>query len=563
MSEQQSDSKERISRRSFLKIGAAGAGAALGYILGKGLHVDAGQEVEESEDIFERLSIKIRSSDLRESGTEEVISKERLLTFVDRCEEANNYLEQIHNHKEKIEEISSLARRLYPNPNIKIENNIPFLRDEGFLKKALERLDSLDWGASRGVLEEKAKEILIVPPSMHSLSDEVISPDKWPTTPENLSRIYSQAGKREYSSTFSVLFPEDTDLNEMQRLSLVVHEALTKIGPPPETKAYLLPANDEAQIPFWGHAVFEEVTASAKLELGVLTQGRKPEFYDKLVGDITVHESAHAMDVDNRLGLVQFLSPTELLDLYIFRLNAFLDTYIPEATEVGERRFLRSQRVDGRSIDNTYYRYWIFSNILDSDQLSKEEWEILVHLYSNERWSFSGMAFLSEPVYRLSEIQRNVSLPPEKQGYYNSWEEFFRSEQQIFGELIKAQKEGEHLVEFITGKIKESPSDFSEDYLAGQPASNWWSNFWYLNFRLIIAQDLIQKGEVKNYIPENTYKEWISRVPFELRASLSEKFADEVALYLYLKSLGPVSDWLEEIPAMKYYEKAKKIFGTK
>ena len=30
-----------------------------------------------------------------------------------------------------------------------------------------------------------------------------------------------------------------------------------------------------------------------------------------------------------------------------------------------------------------------------------------------------------------------------------------------------------------------------------------------------------------------------------------------------LKSLGPVPDWLEEIPAMKYYEKAKKIFGTK
>jgi len=396
-----------------------------------------------------------------------------------------------------------------------------------------------------------------------SLSDEVISPDKWPTTPENLSRIYSQAGKRECSSTFSVLFPEDTDLEDVQRLSLLVQKALTQVGPPPQTKVYLLPANDEAQIPFWGHAVFEEVTATAKLELGVLTQGRKPEFYDELAGDITVHESVHAMDVDNRLGLVQFLSPTELLDLYIFRLNAFLDTYIPEATKVGERRLLRSQRVDGRSIDNTYYRYWIFSNIHDSSQLSKEEWEILAHLYGNNRWSFSGMMFLSEPVYRLSEIQRNISFPPEEQGYYNSWEEFFRSEQQIFGELIKAQKEGEHLVEFITDKIRENPSDFSEDYLSGQSVSNWWSDFWYLNFRLIIAQDLIQKGEVKNYIPENTYREWISRVPLELRASLSEKFADEVALYLYLKSLGPVPDWLEEIPAMKYYEKAKKIFGTK
>ena len=168
MSEQQSDSKERISRRSFLKIGAAGAGVALGYILGKSLHVEVGQEVEESEDIFERLSVKIRGSDLRESGAEEVISKERLLTFVDRCEEASSYFEQIHNHKEKIEEISSLARRLYPNPNIKIENNIPFLRDEGVLKKDLAKLDSLDWGANRKVLEEKAKEILTVPPSMHS-----------------------------------------------------------------------------------------------------------------------------------------------------------------------------------------------------------------------------------------------------------------------------------------------------------------------------------------------------------------------------------------------------------
>lgn len=526
---------------------------------------------EDTEDIFSRLIKKVKSSNLLEEGAKEIVSKERLLTFIEKVKIAGEYFGQIHHHKEQLEEIESLIRKLYGNPDIPPDSQIFFLRDEAILSGSLLGLDSLDWSLPRKDLEKGAGRILTKPPVAHSKSDWLYPEEEWPTTPENLSRIYGLAGKRKHTSSFKItaeaikrgLLPEPIEGVERDKLSVdrwsdFVKEVLGQIGNPAlGINVRLLPLIEEGSL---ANVEYDEPSGEATINLRILTPNM-PDLNRKKSNRSTIyHENAHTLDILRRIGLVQFFSAPELLDLYRLRLKVAVDTFFPKILSVSLPKNFSGRRIKGSEIEDTHYKEWVIKNI-GSLVLAKDDWEALSHIYFTNLWyeALSIGGYFSKPFIELAKIERGIT-ETDHQPFYANWQDFLSGEGGVFKKLISAKKEWGGLLQFIAQKIKERADEFSliDEDLPGKNSGYWWSSFWHKAV-MLVGEDLITKGEAKRYLPPDTYNDWLRRITIVFSDGLVEKFADEISYYLSFKEVGKAPDWLEQIPAVIYYKRIARL----
>jgi hypothetical protein len=569
---------EKDDRRSFLKLLVV----ATGTIALSGL--PSCREVTQEKideripaDIFGDIKSNLDNAGLEQRGGKEL--KEKITEFLDNATEADKYLSEVLNNKE-LKRTYELFVQVFPNPDIKPEDNVFFIRDRAILTNALEELNGIDWTADTDELKNNVEKILNTAELMNSLSDEGVDNKLWPTTPENLALIYSKAGNDKPGPTtlfFGNGIVDNIRMEESEGIKNEVSAVFNELGHPPFTEVVVLSANELNPIPYWGKADMNSTKDGEVLYLGVVTKPGK--WHYETIGNITAHEMAHLLDPRSiRPGLLRMLSPEQLIYLYNLRLKAMTGDSFYRLENLRDEKVLRGKNVWGDNIEGENYRNWFFENVecptpvnytcegcatYSGDHserganplkacVTQGEWEIVNNVYPTGRWDFSGILHLTDDTIK-ELVPYQSELTGGNNTEYSSFAEFVEGEKKILSKLNERNK----TVGFVRDKILE-------DELVGQttdeaPSAFGWSKFWYGYYRQVIADDLITEGKVKEYIDENVYKKWIVRAPQEFFSSSAEGFADKIAFYYNLQKAGNVPEFINNDPNITYFKEVSKL----
>lgn len=570
-----SEQKPGISRREFLKRAAAfTATLPVMRLLSTPQTAEAAQikppspEAYVEDPIGERFKIlreKVNSSSLLEIAPQpEYFGKNTLLQFLNDAEQSlRNFYSAEKRFSNELTQLRKLKRQQFGNPDIDVDNFIPFISDKRILERSIFSLEKLGWEKDSDRLGEQIAELLNrdgdIPPSLDTNWKETSESRR---NPKNIARTWGGIGRRrdEEARVWQII-PSTLPTGEEHIAAVEIfkerqEEFLAKLPIP--GLSVLIERPDPTK-PGSGltQGAFEFVPGQIPNIIMKISPETQPGF-EEHESYVLAHEAGHGIHLSSNPQVMTYGTLEEAVKLALLQEEAALSNFFIKPEWLLGNKFIAGKYAIGRWVDGQNSALW-FIDQSRTRKFSLEELDGLASLYPADRWLWpvggSVRRIIREASGELSSEITSGNYKPESSIY--SLDEFLEQEK----EAIERYATSTLLIKFVLSEAKRYAEIIAERK-QGTPAYSWWGYILDEVAPVIVMQDILTLGKSKDFLKEEDYQWLVEILPPAYQVMDMEKMAEYFAQFFFLKHARnqDLSSY-ETSPHLKYLREVSEVLG--